>query len=903
MEAVAFNVRIFDIINNKLFFNKYYAGEDAGKVFLQSLSEIETKAVKYINTNMPMNMTVKQKVEYESRTNCGQCNVLFDKSKNNLKVRHHCHLTGNFLDAICSKCNLNLRNSLTIPVYFHNLSSFDGNILISACTQTPKDSLSFSSESVFTFTIGHFRYFDSMLFLKSSLATLTQNLKMKNADEFKFLKNSELVQTNEKFDPIKFYLLLGKLAFPFSALKSVDSLNSTNFLEKKFFFNRLTQKFTSDEDIIRTRTIASLFNCDTLGKLVKLYVCLDVILLADIMTSFMANMRRHFKGLSLTHYVSLPHYIFDATKRRIADEYKNYKIKLISEDEKDFYYACERGIRGGLVFVKCKIAFSDIFSNYLKSKMDDSEQKKYYELITLKNNKSKKISDLNKKSGSVFTCIQEGCNNILALNRKHNFCISHSPNFIAAFDLNNHYGGCMSEPVPINNFNKMTSEQISYINDIYFTITKSGIYKGQMLSDKASIGYILIVDLTFPKKCHDLLDKFVVATRKVSVSWAMLSNFQKKLWEKLNPNINYDNHQKEVLIPSFEKLENYVIHYSLLKMYASLGIHVNVIHGWSFDQLPILKSHVSFCTEMRAQCENKFDENLFKFISNLLFGKCCENCRNRLFIKYYTSFNEFDRDSRDKILKDFKIIQNYCEGKYTGILQANYKKMPVNINRPLQIGLTILDYSRSKMLNFWYNILLPIFGNENVQILYSDTDSFYIKFLGFTENEVFDKLENYIDFSNFEPNHSRFNNNKKFKLGYVKVDTGSKTITAYIACRKKCYILSTSLPEENGKLIQKLKGVEKNAAEKYIKLDDFANCILYGQTSRVTFDRIEHREHKLYATTQRKIALSGFDVSTKVKSCGVCSTYYGRDKKYDICNDIDCYLSKLYLSVWQRISK
>lgn len=55
------------------------------------------------------------------------------------------------------------------------------------------------------------------------------------------------------------------------------------------------------------------------------------------------------------------------------------------------------------------------------------------------------------------------------------------------------------------------------------------------------------------------------------------------------------------------------------------------------------------------------------------------------------------------------------------------------------------------MARFWYETLLPMFGEQNVKLLYSgernknnvnpvpDTDSFYCEFLNFDYDEVLDR--------------------------------------------------------------------------------------------------------------------------------------------------------------------
>ena len=62
-------------------------------------------------------------LKFEKAEECHFCNKEF--TKNDIKVRDHCHVTGKFRGAAHQTCNLNVRTSLKIPVFFHNGSGYD----------------------------------------------------------------------------------------------------------------------------------------------------------------------------------------------------------------------------------------------------------------------------------------------------------------------------------------------------------------------------------------------------------------------------------------------------------------------------------------------------------------------------------------------------------------------------------------------------------------------------------------------------------------------------------------------------------------------------------------------------------------------------------------------------------
>ena len=58
------------------------------------------------------------------------------------------------------------------------------------------------------------------------------------------------------------------------------------------------------------------------------------------------------------------------------------------------------------------------------------------------------------------------------------------------------------------------------------------------------------------------------------------------------------------------------------------------------------------------------------------------------------------------------------------------KKTKVRMTKPLYLGLSILDISKTVMYKFWYDYIKPKHGDK-AQLCYTNTDSFviYIKIL------------------------------------------------------------------------------------------------------------------------------------------------------------------------------
>ena len=77
---------------------------------------------------------------YESQHDCYACGEEFDdEDVNKRKVRDHCHYTGKYRGALHSKCNLRLKRTRTIPVFFHNMTGYDCHLFVKRLADSPGD--------------------------------------------------------------------------------------------------------------------------------------------------------------------------------------------------------------------------------------------------------------------------------------------------------------------------------------------------------------------------------------------------------------------------------------------------------------------------------------------------------------------------------------------------------------------------------------------------------------------------------------------------------------------------------------------------------------------------------------------------------------------------------------------
>ena len=72
------------------------------------------------------------------------------------------------------------------------------------------------------------------------------------------------------------------------------------------------------------------------------------------------------------------------------------------------------------------------------------------------------------------------------------------------------------------------------------------------------------------------------------------------------------------------------------------------------------------------------------------------------------------------------------------------------MNKPVYLGLSILDLSKTVIYEFWYDYVKPKYG-ENVKLCYMDTDSFTVHVkTDDVYNDIVEDIETRSGTSNFE---------------------------------------------------------------------------------------------------------------------------------------------------------
>lgn len=399
--------------------------------------------------------------------------------------------------------------------------------------------------------------------------------------------------------------------------------------------------------------------------------------------------------------------------------------------------------------------------------------------------------------------------------------------FLMYLDMNNLYGWAMMEPLPLTNF-----RWIFFKKNIDFVLNTP---------DNSEVGYILEVDLEYPTELHDLHADYPFCAE-----------------HKAPPNTN----TKKLLLTLYDK-EKYVLHYRTLKYALENGIKLKKVYRiLQFRQISWLKPYIELNTLERTKANNEFEKNLFKLMSNAIYGKSMENVRERVDIKLK---NKWDGKDGVKVLiarPNFKKRTIFNEN----LVAIEMEKTEIFMNKPIIIGASILEISKLKMYSFHYDYMKKDF-KDNCKILYTDTDSFIYNI---ETNNFYDYMKKNIelfDTSDY-PSDNRFNIkllNKKIP-GLMKDEVCGEIITEFVGLRSKMYSIRINGIDK----IKKAKGIKKNIINKKIHFADYYNCV---------------KEHCIITKTQNTILSKLHNVFSIKRSKKVLNPY--DDKRYILNNKID----------------
>ena len=208
------------------------------------------------------------------------------------------------------------------------------------------------------------------------------------------------------------------------------------------------------------------------------------------------------------------------------------------------------------------------------------------------------------------------------------------------------------------------------------------------------------------------------------------------------------------------------------------------------------------------------------------------------------------------------------------------KKTKVKLNKPIYLGVSILDISKTIMYKFWYDYLKPKY-NDKVKLCYMDTDSFIIdiKTDDFYE-DIANDVERWFDTSNYDKNDKRplpIGKNKKV-IGLFKDELGETIMTEVVANRAKTYAYLLDDDSE----IKKAKGVKRCVIKRRLMFENYKDSLLNKKIIMRAQVRFKSDHHDIYTEEVNKIALNYTDDKRLQTFNGIIKYPYGTNA-FKVC--------------------
>ena len=148
------------------------------------------------------------------------------------------------------------------------------------------------------------------------------------------------------------------------------------------------------------------------------------------------------------------------------------------------------------------------------------------------------------------------------------------------------------------------------------------------------------------------------------------------------------------------------------------------------------------------------------FFFNSVYGKTMENVRKHVDYELVNTPERFQKLVNKPLFKHRHTINE-------DLVIVEKDKHTVELNKPIYMGMSILDYSKTHMYSFYYDVLKPKY-DDKIKLVYTDTDSYVIKVETDDLYEDFKEINEYMDFSDYNVEHPNYDKTNKKVLGKFK---------------------------------------------------------------------------------------------------------------------------------------
>jgi hypothetical protein len=469
-----------------------------------------------------------------------------------------------------------------------------------------------------------------------------------------------------------------------------------------------------------------------------------------------------------------------------------------------------------------------------------------------------------------------------------NYDSSKPSTWMFPLDANSLYPTAMYEPLPVGNFRWLDEEKRNKFRSKEYVCG---------LETHGPKGFLLKVNVpAVPERYHDFFNDYPLLpeNRTVPIDDEHASPYN------LNVAVmnDYDlpaASKSNLLVPHLEKKDGYVLHFRLLQYAIQKGIFddvddLDIIEVMELNQKAVLEPFVKHCAAKRKAAKTDFEMSLWKLFGVSLFGKTMENVRGRCEFHYFINHEgqKYLKKVSSERFKDVRALDD--EGEMVCVDMRKYK---IEYDKPLFLGVAILELSKLHMYKYHYDIMKPRYGDK-MEMMFTDKDSLH--YLIETENlyadlKVLKKLNPLTyDVSDAKPWHPLYDpnperNNKKYPGAFkdTSVETGIQIGHVGLKAKLDADRFVDIRPEEERKRNphfesedKKTKGVKKSVVKNDLCFDDYVQSLQSGVIKKDVVQRlIRSPKHQLYSIEQKRIGLNPIYMKRWVCDNGVHTYAFG----------------------------
>ncbi|KYQ47079.1 hypothetical protein ALC60_13906 [Trachymyrmex zeteki] len=368
------------------------------------------------------------------------------------------------------------------------------------------------------------------------------------------------------------------------------------------------------------------------------------------------------------------------------------------------------------------------------------------------------------------------------------------------------------------------------------------------VSSDSVIGYILEVDFAYPQSVHDAYTDFPFC-----------------------PIRERPGKRNDKLLATLYDKERYVTYYHNLQQCIQHGLYVKKIYRiLQFAQSPWLRGYIELNTRFRTLANNEFEKNLYKLMNNTVFGKTMENVRDHVDVRLVTRWD--GRYGAEAMIAkpNFHSRSVFSED----LIAVEMRKLEVKLNKPIYVGMCILEISKMRLYEFHYDYVIPLY-RDKYKIMYTDTDS--LIYLLECEN-VYENIKRDIarfDTSDYPEGNAYDIPRVNTKIhGLMKDENNGAIMTEFVGLRAKMYAFRVIGRSDT----KRIKGVKKNVVAKTITFDDYTRCLNDVMEQLRRQSCIRSTLHEVYTVSELKLALSPYDDKRYVVPDSVATLPWGHYK-------------------------